>query len=138
VNRAAARTTASSSDPAAGAHLFSWHYSSLSPRVELESMVSTLNFGNASDAAASSVDAEQLYAREKKLLEERRVLPLVVLPEYVGLSQKVRDWMPARWGEWRLADVWLDQAEPVPAQPGNPNAAETPAAAPVAASGAKP
>ena len=139
VNRAASHTTTTASDPAAGAHLFSWHYSSLSPRVELESMVSTFNMGNANEAAVSPIDPEQLYAREKKLLEDRHVLPLVVLPEYVGLGQKVRDWMPARWGEWRLADVWLDLQEPNTAQPVNPNGAETPPTPPAAASpGAKP
>jgi ABC-type transport system substrate-binding protein len=143
VNRAAQRSstnaTTTSSDPAGGVHLFSWHYSSLSPRVELESMMSTLNFGESNEAAVSSTDPEQLYAREKKLLEERRVLPLIALPEYIGLSQKVRDWMPARWGEWHLVDVWLDLPERSPAQPGNPNGAETPATPPAAASpGAKP
>jgi hypothetical protein len=106
--RSGSSTTASSSEPAAGMHLFAWHYSSLSPRVELESMVSALNFGDSREAAVSSTDPEQLYARERKLLEERRVLPLVALPEYVGLGQNVRDWMPAGWGEWHLADVWLD------------------------------
>ena len=139
VNRAVARTTTTSNDPVTGVHLFSWHYSSLSPRVELESMVSTLKFGNSNEAAVSSTDPEQLYAREKKLLEERRVLPLVALPEYVGLGQRVRDWMPARWGEWHLADVWLELPEQSPAQPGNPNGTETPATAPAGASpGAKP
>jgi hypothetical protein len=71
-------------------------------------MVSALNFGDFREAAVSSADPEQLYAREKKLLEDRRVLPLIALPEYAGLGQNVRDWMPARWGEWHLADVWLD------------------------------
>jgi len=131
--------TTTSSDPASGVHLFSWHYSSLSPRVELESMVSTLKFRESTEAAMSSTDPEQLYAREKKLLEERHVLPLVALPEYIGLGQKVRDWMPARWGEWRLADVWLDLTEPSLAHPDNPNGTATPAAEPLAASpGAKP
>jgi hypothetical protein len=142
VNRAASHGTTpatTSSDPVTGVHLFAWHYSSLSPRVELESMVSTLKFGDSKETAVSSTDPEQLYAREKKLLEERRVVPLVALPEYFGLGQKVRDWMPARWGEWHLADVWLDLSEPSPAQPGNPNGVETPATQPAAASpGAKP
>jgi MarR-like DNA-binding transcriptional regulator SgrR of sgrS sRNA len=139
VNRAVQRTTITSSDPATGIHLFSWHYSSLSPRVELESMVTALKVGDANSAAVSSTDPEQLYAREKKLLEERRVLPLVALPEYVGLSQKVRDWMPARWGEWHLADVWLDLPEPATAQPGNTNGTEPPANPPATTSpGAKP
>jgi peptide/nickel transport system substrate-binding protein len=137
VNRAVPHAT--TTDPAAGIHLFSWHYSSLSPRVELESMVSTLKVGDANQAAVSSTDPEQRYAREKELLEERRVLPLVALPEYVGLGQKIRDWMPARWGEWHLADVWLDLPAPATAQPGNPGGTETPASPPAAASpGAKP
>ena len=126
VNRAASRgssTTATSNDAAPGLHLFAWHYSSLSSRVELESFVSTLNLGESSGSAVSSSDPEQLYAREKKLLEERRVLPLVVLPEYVGLGPNVRDWMPARWGEWHLADVWLDVPEPSTELRGNSNTA---------------
>ena len=139
VNRAVLHTATTSSDPASGLHLFSWHYSSLSPRVELESMVATLNMGNSNEAVVSSSDPEFLYVREKKSLEERHVLPLVALPEYVGLGQRVRDWMPARWGEWHLADVWLDLPEQVPAPPGNSNGAETPATPPVAASsGGKP
>jgi len=131
--------TSTSSNSASGLHLFSWHYSSLSPRVELESMVSALNLGDSSEAVVSSTDPELLYTREKKLLEDRHVLPLVALPEYIGLSQNVRDWMPARWGEWHLDDVWLDVPEPRPALPGNSNAPATPVAQPPAASpGVKP
>ena len=126
VNRAALRgssATTSSNDAAASVHLFAWHYSSLSSRIELESFVSTLNLGESTSSAVSPTDPEQLYAREKKLLEERRVLPLVVLPEYVGLGPNVRDWMPARWGEWHLADVWLTVPESGAEQRGNSNAA---------------
>ena len=36
-----------------------------------------------------------------------------------GLAQTVRDWMPARWGEWHLADVWLELPEPVAADSSN-------------------
>ena len=102
-------------------------------------MISTLNFGDLSEAAVSSTDPEPLYTREKKLLGERRVLPLVALPEYIGLSQNVRDWRPARSGEWPLADVWLDLLEPSPAETGNSNAPTTTVAqSPAASPGAKP
>ena len=142
VNRIAPKggggTATASNDSASGVHLFSWHYSSLSPRVELESMESALHFGETREGAVSSSDPEQLYAREKKLLEERRVLPLVALPEYIGLGQNVRDWMPARWGEWHLADVWLDLPEASAAN-SNANSAGATVALPRAASpGAKP
>jgi hypothetical protein len=101
--------------------------------VELESMISTLNFGDSPEAALSSTVPEQLYTREKKFL------PLVALPEYIGLSQNVRDWMPARWDEWPLADVWLDLLEPSPERTGNSNAtATTVAQSPAASPGAKP
>jgi len=138
VNRPATRnaataTNASSNSAVGGAHLFAWHYSSLSPRVEMESMVNTLKLGNSNAAIVSSTDPEQLHAYEKKLLEDRRVLPLVALPEYIGLSQKVRDWMPARWGEWRLGDVWLDRSEPGATQPADSNGAAVPATQPGAA-----
>jgi peptide/nickel transport system substrate-binding protein len=120
--RSSVNTSSNSGDPAA-VHLFAWHYSSLSPRVELETMSSSLQFADSKERAALSAEPEQLYAREKKLLEERQVLPMVVLPEYIGLSQKVRDWMPARWGEWHLADVWLDRTEPATAPAASPASA---------------
>jgi hypothetical protein len=131
VNRSAPHvsTTASATpiDPTPGLHLFAWHFSGLSSRLELESFVSAFNLGDSSENAVSTTDPEQLYAREKKLLEQRRVLPLVALPEYVGLGQNVRDWMPARWGEWHLADVWLDLPAPTPAQADTPDSKTTPA-----------
>lgn len=114
-----------SSDPAPGLHLFAWHFSALSPRLELESFVSAFNLSDSSENVVSTTDPEQLYAREKKLLEQRRVLPLVALPEYVGLGQNVRDWVPARWGEWHLADVWLDPPAPASAQADVPNSKAT-------------
>jgi hypothetical protein len=119
--------TATPSNLAPGLHLFAWHFSALSPRLELESFVSAFNLGDASASSVSTTDPEQLYAREKKLLEQRRVLPLVALPEYVGLGQNVRDWMPARWGEWHLADVWLDLPTPNPTQVDAPDSKTTPA-----------
>ena len=101
-----------SSEASSGVHLFAWHYSSLSPRAELDSMFAAYNLTETSDANAASAGREQLYARERQVLEEWRVLPLVTEAEFIGLSPIVRDWMPGRWGEWHLADVWLDLPEP--------------------------
>jgi peptide/nickel transport system substrate-binding protein len=112
--RTGAATTALS-DPPAGVHLFAWHYSSLSPRVELDSLFATYNLTEPSEGNATSTDHEQLYARERRVLEDRRVLPLILQAESLGLGANVRDWMPARWGEWHLADVWLELSEPAAA-----------------------
>ena len=53
---------------------------------------------------------EQLYSRERAVVDTYEIIPLVHVPEVVGLSARVRDWMPARWGAWHLADIWLDGA----------------------------
>jgi ABC-type transport system substrate-binding protein len=139
VPRAGAATTAPS-DPAAGVHLFAWHYSSLSPRAELDSLFAAYNLTEPSVVSAASTDHEQLYARERRVLEDRRVLPLIVEAEFVGLGANVRDWMPRRWGEWHLEDVWLELPEPAAADSrntGNTAVAALPQPRPVAP-GAKP
>jgi ABC-type transport system substrate-binding protein len=110
VPRAGAATTAPSDLPA-GVHLFAWHYSSLSPRAELDSLFAAYNLTEPSAVNATGADHEQLYARERRVLEDRRVLPLIVEAESVGLGANVRDWMPARWGEWHLDGVWLELPE---------------------------
>jgi peptide/nickel transport system substrate-binding protein len=111
VPRAGAASTAST-NPASGVHLFAWHYSSLSPRAELDSLFAAYNLTEPQEVNVTSTDHEQLYARERRVLEDRRVLPLIMQAESVGLGASVRDWMPARWGEWHLADVWLETANP--------------------------
>lgn len=114
-NHAAPRGSAADSpppsDPPAGVHLFEWHYSSLSPRAELASLVPALNPAASPEDVSAATTPEQLYAIEKRLLEERRVLPLVALPEFAGVGRDVRDWLPSRWGDWHLADVWLDRPQ---------------------------
>jgi peptide/nickel transport system substrate-binding protein len=100
-----------SSAPAIGLHLFAWHYESLSPRAELEAFVKQLLDGG--DLPANTTDPEQLFAQERRLLEERRILPLVLLPEYAGVRANVHNWNASPWGDWRLADVWLDSEDPM-------------------------
>lgn len=53
---------------------------------------------------------DQEYSAERAPIDAFRVIPLVHVTESYGLSPQVRDWMPPRWGGWRLEDVWLDQA----------------------------
>jgi peptide/nickel transport system substrate-binding protein len=128
VSRPGAASTAPS-DPPSGVHLFAWHYSSLSPRAELDSLFAAYNLTEAQEVNATSTDHEQLYARERRILEDRRVLPLIVQAESVGLGAGVRDWMPASWGEWHLADVWLETASPAltdPASTANPAVQSSP------------
>jgi len=136
--RAVTTSSAAASDPPAGAHLFAWRYSALSPRLELDSFVRALGLSDLNLKENSSADPEQLYVRERNLLQERFVIPLVVVPEYIGLGANVRDWMPARWGEWHLADVWLDLPEPASPQPSDSQSLRGPSTSPSASPGAKP
>jgi ABC-type transport system substrate-binding protein len=119
--------------PAAGLHLVAWHYDSLSPCAELEAFVKQLL--GSGDLPANTTDPEQLFAQERRLLEERRILPLVLLPEYAGVRANVHNWNASPWGDWRLADVWLDSEDAMttktPAGPQkNSSAARSPGARP--------
>lgn len=54
---------------------------------------------------------EALYASERALLEDGRVVPLFHLPEEYGAAPRVRVWAPpvvGRLGGLRLADVWVE------------------------------
>ncbi len=124
VPRAGSAPSPAPAAPPSGVHLFAWHYSSLSPRAELDSLFAAYNLTEPSEVNATSTDHEQLYARERRVLEDRRVLPLVMQAESVGLGANVRDWMPAAWGEWHLADVWLETPEPASAD--SPNTTNPP------------
>ncbi len=61
---------------------------------------------------------EQLYAAELTVVQTYRVVPLAHLPETFGLSAQIKNWMPRRWGAWRLDDAWLETTAP-PTAAGN-------------------
>ncbi len=77
-------------------------------RAALDSLFAAL--GEPSALPAGAATPEQLYAAERALLASYRVVPLVHLPDIYGLGPRVKNWMPPRWGGWRLDDVWLDTA----------------------------
>jgi peptide/nickel transport system substrate-binding protein len=53
---------------------------------------------------------DQIYAAERAPVDAFRVIPIVHVSESYGLSPQVRDWMPSRWGGWKLEEVWLGPA----------------------------
>jgi hypothetical protein len=111
VSRPTSNTSTTTTPPSAGLHLVAWHYDSLSPQTELLNLARSLHLDEAADALPETQDPEKLYAEERRLLEDRQVLPLLLLPDYVGLAPNVRNWSAAPSGEWRLADVWLDTSD---------------------------
>jgi peptide/nickel transport system substrate-binding protein len=104
----------------ATAQLLAWRTTLLSPRWELSAMIDLLQPENG-EMPQPMQDVGQLYEQERALLDTKEILPLVDLPDYVALSPAVRDWLPTLWGEWNLADVWLDRGEKTPAN--SPDAA---------------
>jgi len=92
-------------------HLFAWRISSLSAAEELQILARATH--SEAGAQGKLSDPDRRYVEEKKILEERSVIPLIAVPDYAGLAANLRDWQASPWGEWRLADAWL---EPVAAQ----------------------
>jgi peptide/nickel transport system substrate-binding protein len=104
-----------SAAPAPDARVIRFLLASPAPGIALENCVQSLAAIADIDASltapiANPDDLDSLYSRERALLDTYEVIPLVHLPQVVGLSGRARDWMPLRSGEWRLADVWLDGA----------------------------
>jgi ABC-type transport system substrate-binding protein len=90
------------------AQLITWRYTSLSPRSVLDSIKSATRQPAAE--AGVLLEADARYAWEKQMMEEKNLLPLVVVPDFAAVDARVRNWLPSPWGEWRLADVWLEQS----------------------------
>ena len=102
------------------AQLVAWRYTSLSPREDLEILTSAWHWKI--PESGMPVDAEARYAWEKRMMDERNILPLVSVPDFAALDGRVRNWSAAPWGEWHLADVWIDASE---ASSGTRDAAKT-------------
>jgi hypothetical protein len=103
-----AQTTGSATKPSAGdMRLVRQRIASPDIAVALPALLASLG-----EASSVLETPEQEYAAERAPIDAFRVIPLVHVSESFGLSPQVRDWMPPRWGGWRLEDVWL---APVPA-----------------------
>jgi peptide/nickel transport system substrate-binding protein len=50
---------------------------------------------------------EELYGREKEMLQSGRIIPLAHVPEATALGPGVNAWRSDLAGGWQLADVWL-------------------------------
>ncbi len=59
---------------------------------------------------SAGATSEQIYERERTIVNGYRVVPLVWLPRVYGLGARVRDWKAPAAGEgWPFVDVWLEQ-----------------------------
>ncbi|HMD99777.1 MAG TPA: ABC transporter substrate-binding protein [Terriglobia bacterium] len=56
--------------------------------------------------------AEQTYAAEREFLDTLAVVPLIHIPELVGIGPRVMDWSATPWGAWHLERVSLEGEKP--------------------------
>jgi ABC-type transport system substrate-binding protein len=83
---------------------------SADPALALFDLAAVFHIGELIGTPAATAEAR--YLAEKKVIDDFRVIPLCHLPEILGLSPRVRNWDPQRWGDWRLADVWVEPRTP--------------------------
>ena len=50
---------------------------------------------------------EELYGREKEMLQSGRIIPLAHVPEATAIGPGVNGWRSGLVGGWQVADVWL-------------------------------
>jgi len=55
---------------------------------------------------------EELYASERALRNDFRLLPIAYVPQAWALGARVHDWVTPREGGWRLSEVWLEGDKP--------------------------
>jgi len=55
---------------------------------------------------------EKVYEGEKAFLEAGEVVPIAYVSELIGLSSRVRNWSPRRWGALNLSEVWVAPSKP--------------------------
>jgi peptide/nickel transport system substrate-binding protein len=91
--------------------LIHWRMPSPLPGVALNHLLGALSPVAGIDPAplADAASPQQIYDRERAVIDSFRIVPLIWLPQVYSLSARVRDWKPPAPGEtWPLADVWLD------------------------------
>ena len=55
---------------------------------------------------------EQAYAAERQFVDSLAVIPLIHIPELLGIAPRVMDWSATPWGAWHLADISLAGEKP--------------------------
>jgi peptide/nickel transport system substrate-binding protein len=89
--------------------LVRWRIAAPDAREALTTFIARLNGAQAEAAFVPLETPEQRYATERAVLDRGRIIPLAFAPEIYAVGAPVKDWMPPKWGGWRLEDLWLEQ-----------------------------
>jgi peptide/nickel transport system substrate-binding protein len=90
--------------------LVRWRMSAPDAREALTTLIARLDGTQAEAAFMPMETPEQRYAAERAVLDRGRIIPVAFVPEIYAVGASVKDWMPPKWGGWRLEDVWLEQS----------------------------
>jgi len=115
------RVSAQSASNNFDVRLVRWRIAAPDAREALATSITWLNGAQAEAAFMPLETPEQRYAAERAVLDRGRIIPVAFVPEIYGVSSQVRDWMPPKWGGWRLEDLWLEQTLHAPAPSGTGN-----------------
>jgi peptide/nickel transport system substrate-binding protein len=83
----------------------------VSPQPQL-SLVVTAEAAGLAVPRFQGTSAEELYQREKEMLQPGQIIPLAHVPEATAVGPGVNGWRADLLGDWRLADVWLAGSAP--------------------------
>ena len=70
--------------------------------------LAALAAGTGHPGAMQASSTEELYASDRALRADFRLVPIAYVPQAWALGARVRNWFTPRAGGWRLADVWLE------------------------------
>jgi ABC-type transport system substrate-binding protein len=108
--RVSAETSAGGDANNFDVRLVRWRNAASDAREALSTLMARMNGAQAEAAFMPLETPEQRYAAERTVLDRGRIVPVAFVPEIYAVGPAVKDWMPPRWGGWRLEDVWLEQA----------------------------
>jgi len=112
INLSVTAENAAGGASAGDVRLVRWRIAAPDARETLTTFLNQLN-GAQAEAAFMPMDTpEQRYAVERTVLDRGRIVPIAFTPEIYALGATVKDWMPPRWGGWKLEDAWIDAPRP--------------------------
>jgi len=74
--------------------------------------LSALGAATGRQSVMPAASPEELYASDRALRSDFRLVPIAYVPQAWALAAGVRNWVTPREGGWRLTDIWLEGDKP--------------------------
>ncbi|MCU1310076.1 MAG: hypothetical protein JWO20_1201 [Candidatus Angelobacter sp.] len=84
-----------------------------SSNAALAEMAVLSHASNPQDATIrSAATPEDMYAAERELIQEFRLIPIAHVPQIIWLSSRLKNWSQPKEGGWAFKDAWLEGDRP--------------------------